>query len=383
WLVAEDSSAGAFRDMWNPACFSDPGRVSDAQYFCGEGDNGGVHTNSSIPNHAFALLVDGGTFNGYSVAGIGITKAAHIYWRAMFTYQVPTTDLADHADLLELSCSDLEQTGEPLTDLLTGETSSEVISAFDCAQVSQAMLAVEMRSEPLQCAFAPVLAPDPPRVAANQVVFSESFDTDPMWVVSSEGVFAEFDGRLWQFSANPPAGGDGGAAFAVDSSFIGNCRPGNDDQSGVLYLDTPSIAIPSTASNAVLVFDHFVATEAGWDGGNLRITVNGGPFTLVPTDAFLFNPYNDQIIDVLGEDENANPLAGEPAFSGADEGQLVGSWGQSQIDLGTLAHPGDTIQLRFAFGTDGCGGNDGWYVDTVKVMVGGVGIRESGRRVMP
>lgn len=65
WLAGEDSSGfgGAIRDMWNPNCYGDPGKVTDTvQYFCSTNDQGGVHTNSGIPNHAFALLVDGGTY---------------------------------------------------------------------------------------------------------------------------------------------------------------------------------------------------------------------------------------------------------------------------------------------------------------------------------
>ena len=69
--------------------------------------SGGVHTNSGVPNHGYALLVDGGTYNGQTVNGIGLTKAAHIYWRAQSVYQTPTTDFADHADALEQSCHDL------------------------------------------------------------------------------------------------------------------------------------------------------------------------------------------------------------------------------------------------------------------------------------
>ena len=77
WLMAEDSfgfnpTAGAgnhaIRDMWSPTCLSDPGKVSDAEYHCDVSDAGGVHTNSGVPNHGYALLVDGGTFNGQTVA---------------------------------------------------------------------------------------------------------------------------------------------------------------------------------------------------------------------------------------------------------------------------------------------------------------------------
>ena len=45
--------------MINPIAFGDPDHYSIR--FTGTGDNGGVHINSGIPNHAFYLAVDGGT----------------------------------------------------------------------------------------------------------------------------------------------------------------------------------------------------------------------------------------------------------------------------------------------------------------------------------
>ena len=80
---------GAIRDMWAPTCFGDPGRSRTRSTFCATGDNGGVHANSGVPNHGFALLVDGGTFNGQTVRAIGMVKAAHLYFRAMTVYQGP------------------------------------------------------------------------------------------------------------------------------------------------------------------------------------------------------------------------------------------------------------------------------------------------------
>ena len=80
--------------MWNPTCYGDPGKVSDAEYKCDRpSDAGGVHSNSGVPNHAYALLVDGGTFNGQTVTGIGLDKAAAIYWRAQTAYLTPHVGL--------------------------------------------------------------------------------------------------------------------------------------------------------------------------------------------------------------------------------------------------------------------------------------------------
>ena len=66
WLIGEKSPAfgGAIRDMWNPTCLGDPGKVTDVEYKCSADDSGGVHGNSGVVNHGYALLVDGGTFNG-------------------------------------------------------------------------------------------------------------------------------------------------------------------------------------------------------------------------------------------------------------------------------------------------------------------------------
>ena len=105
--------------------------------------------------------------------------------------------------------------------------------------------------------------------------------------------------------------------------------------SGVMRLTSPAIRLPATKILASrLSFRHYVATELGYDGGNLKISVNGGAFELVPASAFLFNRYNAQLITEA--DGNTNPLAGQPAFSGTDGGELAGSWGLSQVDLSAL-----------------------------------------------
>jgi Zn-dependent metalloprotease len=379
WLVAEDSSAfgGAIRDMWRPECLGDPGRVSSSSYYCSDGDNGGVHANSGVPNHAFALLVDGGVSNGVEVPAIGLNRAASLYWRAMMVYQVPLSDLRDHADSLVRSCQDL--IGAALPDVLTGAVAREVVSAADCAAVEAAMAATEMRDWPVQCGFATILEPDPPVQPGSLEVFAATFDTAPAgWTLSNEGVYAEYEPRDWVWTTAAPDGADGGVFYAIDSPHIGDCRPGSDDQSGVMYLDSPPIALPR-AARPVVRFDHYVATEERLDGGNLRVSVDGGPFELVPTEAFLFNPYND----VLRLPEwNDNPLAGEPAFVGTDATTYRGSWGQSQVDLGGLVEGGQTIVLRFAFGVDGCNGQDGWYVDNV-VLTMQPPHRGGGGRVAP
>lgn len=365
WLMGEEvTPGGSLRDMWNPTCFSNPGKVSDTQFYvCSTTDQGGVHTNSGIPNHAYALLVDGGTFNGHTVNAIGLTKAAAIYWRAQTVYQGPASNFTDHADAIEQSCSDL--IGAALNDLTTGGVSSDVIAAADCQAVTEAVAAVELRTPPTFCNFQPMLAKNPPDRCApgetqSNLLFADFENGAAGWGASHLGVTADFTPRDWSVVNNLPR--RAGSAFFAEDFTGGTCAPGG-DESGVQYLDSPAVTVPSGVSNPLLTFDHWVATELGWDGGNVRISVNGGPWTLVAPADITYNNYN--FLMATGAQGNTSPLAGEPGWTGADGGAVDGSWGRTHVRLAPYAAPGSTVRLRFSLGNDGCGGTFGWYVDDV------------------
>ena len=91
WLVGEDiylpaDSAAGDRNMADPEEDGDPDHYSERQV--GGGDNGGVHTNSGIPNHAYYLLVNGGLnascggspgpHNSAHCTGVGLTEVTAI-----------------------------------------------------------------------------------------------------------------------------------------------------------------------------------------------------------------------------------------------------------------------------------------------------------------
>lgn len=371
WLMGEDSSAfgGAIRDMWNPACFSNPGKVSDSAYYvCSTADGGGVHTNSGVPNHGFALLVDGGTYNGVTVQGIGLTKAAHLYFRAQTEYQVEDSDFADHADALEKSCADL--TGAALAPLTAGGPGA-TITAHDCAQVTATIAAVELRTSPAFCGFRTLLNPTAPPLCGEgttgteQGIASYDFESDPSasWTATHAGATRDFTPRDFAWVSALPGDRAGSGFFGPDPD-IGSCSRGG-DESGVLYLTSPAITLPAGAQLPRASFQHLVATEPGFDGGNLSVSVNGGAWQLVPASAISFNRYNAALASAAAG--NTNPLAGQPAWTGTDGGSVGGSWGRTDVNLGALASPGNSIRLRWNLGTDGCGGSFGWYLDDVNV----------------
>jgi hypothetical protein len=376
WLMGEDATAfgGAIRDMWAPTCRADAGKVTDAEYHCATTDGGGVHSNSGVPNHGYALLVDGGTYNGQTINAIGMVKAAHLYWRAQSVYQTPSSNFADHADALQASCQDLiGVTLEGLSTSTPAGPSGMSINASDCAAVDAMIEAVELRIDPAaQCNFQPLLQQGAPALCSDTpysatTVSLENFEAGlGNWTLSNQGVFAGWPGYDWTQATSLPGGRSGAAAFGIDPS-AGNCDGGAGDVSGVMHMESGDIVIPSGDTVAPrLAFDHYVATETGWDGGNLKMSVNGGPFFVVPAAAYTFNAYNTNLQTAAAG--NTNPLAGQPGYTGTDGGSLGGSWGQSQIDLATAGvMPGNTIRLRYDMGIDGCTGIDGWYVDDVNV----------------
>jgi len=184
------------------------------------------------------------------------------------------------------------------------------------------------------------------------------------WTVGTHDIAnpPTFNTPDWAVVDSLPDGRPGMAAFVADLDS-GAC--GEDDESGALTLDSPSILIPVDTLVPRVSVDHWFATEFGYDGGNIKISVNGGGFNLIPKSAIDFNPYNSTLIPA--PDGNTNPLAGEDAFTGANNDQQISRWGQSHINLFGIAEAEDAIQLRFDFGIDDCRGLIGWYVDDVEV----------------
>ncbi len=157
WLVGEDLPIGAIRSMSNPPAYGDPDRMGSANYYCGTGDGGGVHTNSGVGNKAAYLMVDGGTFNGYTVTGIGIAKTARIWYEAQTRLLTSGSDYQDLHDALSQACNDLVGTAG--------------ITTADCEQVRRAISATEMNRQPSGCAV-------PHAPLCDQYGFDSQFNGD-------------------------------------------------------------------------------------------------------------------------------------------------------------------------------------------------------------
>jgi hypothetical protein len=130
-------------------------------------------------------------------------------------------------------------------------------------------------------------------------------------------------------------------------------------------LESKSISIPEYADGIFeLAFTHNIATEPEYDGGNIKYSLDQGTtWEIIPGDAITVNPNNMELTT-----DNNNPMVEEEVFSGVDENSENSIWGQSVINLSSLGVVANSsIKLRWEFGSDGCNGNDGWYIDDIVI----------------
>jgi len=94
YLVAEDVvTPGGLRSLANPVAYNDPDHYSIR--FTGTEDNGGVHINSGIANHAYYLAIEGGQHrvSGIVVQGVGASNREQIervFYRAFVFFLPPS-----------------------------------------------------------------------------------------------------------------------------------------------------------------------------------------------------------------------------------------------------------------------------------------------------
>jgi len=134
WLMGDTLAGGIIRDVSDPPAYDDPDHWSDYSWLPLESDNGGVHSNSGIPNKAAYLLTSGGTFHSVAVTGIGYTKTEQIYYRAMQHYLTTYSDFLSTRFSLYAACQD--------------KIGTYGITSADCDQVLNAWAAVGVGSLP-------------------------------------------------------------------------------------------------------------------------------------------------------------------------------------------------------------------------------------------
>lgn len=339
WQMGEDvPGIGAIRDMSDPTLFGDPGKMSDAQFVCGDDyrqDRGGVHSNSGVPNKAYYLMVDGASFNGQTVSGIGLTKAGKVQYRALSRYLLSASDFLDNYNALRQSCRDLIGTAG--------------ITEANCTQVTKALDAVEMNAT-WPCS--PTQAAVPAYCPVGQgpsLWYYEDFEggLGGLPACSSTGV-------LTTWCVNGPTSLLGSFATSGVKSLWGYNRSTVDSIGvGVIFGSMPP-------AGSRLQFNHSYGFENSggsfWDGGQVSYSTDGG------------SSWNDggglitagQSYGGTVSTACSNPMGGQGAF-------VADSWGYtaSQLDLSSLG--GSAFGYLFLVGTDCTVDEYGWFVDDVRI----------------
>jgi hypothetical protein len=133
-------------------------------------------------------------------------------------------------------------------------------------------------------------------------------------------------------------------------------------------LNSPVLTI-SRGGGVTLTFKHRYSFEydgTRWDGGQVRVSINGGAFTMIPASAFTANGY-------IGIITGNNVLSGQNAFNGDSPGYGSGALITSTASLGAL-NAGDTVAVQFlgAWDEGARGTLPNWVIDSVNVVQGGV-----------
>ena len=91
-----------------------------------------------------------------------------------------------------------------------------------------------------------------------------------------------------------------------------------------------------------------------WDGGNVKLSVDDGPFEVIPPrDGY------DGTIDTYN-----TVVGGEPGFGGTADGSA--RWRPEIIDL--TEYIGHAVKIEFHFGSDDNTSEVGWYVDDMELL---------------
>lgn len=353
WLMGEDLSIGAIRDMADPWRSYQPDRMTSSDWECDLSfyDQGGVHTNSGVLNKATFLITDGGYFNGQTVTGLGLEKAADIFYALQTNWLTSGSDYLDVSSLLPAACDSLVGNGE--------------IAPFDCQQVRSAIAATEMASPP-PAACRPVEAPLCPDGLPVTDLFFDDLEDPSLGNWVKQSLLGSYQG--WFYPQNTHPYGYFDATYATSGAM--NLWGDNTD----IVMDaaiamTEGVALPASAP-VYFRFNHSYMFEVYpnplvpsvflyLDGGLVEYSTNDGDTWMDAGALFDSGGYNGSIYDYW-----ANPLAGRPAFVNTSYGYM-----SSRLELTPLA--GQSVRFRFRIGTDSEGGDYGWFLDDIRLYACG------------
>jgi Zn-dependent metalloprotease len=222
----EDPNAGGLYDVRNP--LAGVGQPASMREYANlpntrRADNGGVHINSGIPNHAAYLIAQ----------AIGREKTEQIYYRALTNYLTPRSDFSDAANA----------TIRAATDLYTAADVEAVRNAFaQVGIVGDAEPSGPVAPEPSVPSGPSTPAPERPvDPGCTDIVRDGGFEADGAWTEVVRGDTRLIDTQLPRSGAR--------------SAWLGGT-----DQEPVQYL-YQDVRIPANATNVELRYARLIHFE--------------------------------------------------------------------------------------------------------------------------
>jgi len=181
----------------------------------------------------------------------------------------------------------------------------------------------------------------------------------------SNGVTAETcegGDPVWEWGAAtgiPTQSCDGEAIGTVLGTTLAGDYPSDAGDVAVIGPMTP------TTNCTCLELCHWYEAEEGYDGGNVKVSTDGGSTweLITPQDGY----------DSLLYEDTAYCISTETAF--AEEITPESEFFSTCFDLS--AYVGQQIHIGFFFGSDGSYGMRGWYIDKVILGTGDVSVERS------
>jgi hypothetical protein len=134
-------------------------------------------------------------------------------------------------------------------------------------------------------------------------------------------------------------------------------------------LNSPTLKVPQSGP-VVVNFKHRYNFEddgtTRWDGGQVRVSVNGAPFATVPAASITGETYKTD--KTIGG--NSPPITGQFAFNNTSPGFAKGTFVDSHGSLGTFTQ-GDTIAVQFVGAWDDAfvqPPSPNWEIDSVEFV---------------
>ena len=163
------ASSGVIRDLANPGSITDemhglpqpyPDRFYSENVHCGPEDNLGVHHNSTVASRSMHLAAEGGTFNGCTIAPIGMDAVERIWYRGWTELFTSTETFNGAYALLNQACLDLYGDSKP-------QWCESFKKAMQAVEMDQAGFCYKDSHPRVRPACAPVLQPSFKPVSAN------------------------------------------------------------------------------------------------------------------------------------------------------------------------------------------------------------------------